>query len=111
MESKRTPIYEEHVALGGKMVDFCGYALPVQYSGIIEEHLAAVSYTHLDVYKRQGQDILLGFAIKRLTEGACVLPILQVPHQNGGIFADFRVVRSKQLLQRPAGKALSLIHI
>ena len=43
MESKRTPIYEEHVALGGKMVDFCGYALPVQYSGIIEEHMAVRS--------------------------------------------------------------------
>lgn len=34
----RTPLYEEHVRAGGKMVDFHGWDLPVQYGGIIEEH-------------------------------------------------------------------------
>ena len=36
----RTPLYDEHVSLGGRMVDFAGYALPVQYGGILEEHRA-----------------------------------------------------------------------
>lgn len=36
----RTPLYEEHVALGGRMVPFAGYEMPVQYAGIIEEHRA-----------------------------------------------------------------------
>jgi len=36
----RTPLYEEHIALGGRMTDFGGYELPVRYSGIIEEHNA-----------------------------------------------------------------------
>ena len=33
---KRTPMYEQHVAAGGRMVDFGGWDLPVQYesSGI-----------------------------------------------------------------------------
>ena len=35
----RTPLYDLHVELGGKMVSFAGYALPVHYpSGIIKEH-------------------------------------------------------------------------
>lgn len=36
----RTPLYEEHVALGARMVPFAGYEMPVQYTGIVEEHRA-----------------------------------------------------------------------
>lgn len=39
-ELKRTPIYETHKALGARMVDFGGWEMPVQYSGILEEHRA-----------------------------------------------------------------------
>ncbi|HZK28027.1 MAG TPA: glycine cleavage system aminomethyltransferase GcvT [Thermoclostridium sp.] len=35
---KKTPLYENHCKLGGKIIDFNGWALPVQYMGIIEEH-------------------------------------------------------------------------
>lgn len=34
----RTPLYEEHLALGARMVPFAGFEMPVQYAGIIEEH-------------------------------------------------------------------------
>jgi aminomethyltransferase len=37
-EPKRTPLYDRHVALGAKVIDFGGWAMPVQYSGILEEH-------------------------------------------------------------------------
>ena len=37
---KKTPLYDAHVALNAKMVDFGGWALPVQYSSILEEHKA-----------------------------------------------------------------------
>jgi aminomethyltransferase len=37
---KRTPLYAAHVALGARMVEFGGWEMPVQYSGIIEEHRA-----------------------------------------------------------------------
>ena len=36
----RTPLYERHVALGARMVPFAGYEMPVQYTGVIEEHRA-----------------------------------------------------------------------
>jgi len=35
---KKTPLYERHVALGATMTDFGGWTMPVQYTGIIEEH-------------------------------------------------------------------------
>jgi len=37
---KRTPLYEAHRALGARMVDFAGWEMPVQYTGIIDEHVA-----------------------------------------------------------------------
>ena len=40
MQLKRTALYDEHVALGARMVPFAGWEMPVQYAGIIEEHRA-----------------------------------------------------------------------
>lgn len=37
---KRTALYEEHQKLGGRIIDFGGWELPVQYTGVIDEHLA-----------------------------------------------------------------------
>ena len=37
---KQTPLYGRHVALGAKVIDFGGWAMPVQYSGILDEHKA-----------------------------------------------------------------------
>jgi aminomethyltransferase len=38
--ARRTPLYDRHVAAGAKIVDFAGWEMPVQYSGLIEEHRA-----------------------------------------------------------------------
>ncbi len=37
---KQTPVFEEHVRLGGHMVDFAGWEMPLHYGSIIEEHMA-----------------------------------------------------------------------
>ena len=37
---RRTPLYDEHVKLGGRIVPFAGWELPVQYTGIVDEHQA-----------------------------------------------------------------------
>lgn len=39
-ELKQTPLYETHVALGAKVADFGGWAMPIEYSGVVEEHEA-----------------------------------------------------------------------
>ena len=41
MMEKKTPLYESHVALDAKMVEFGGFLMPVQYpTGILAEHMA-----------------------------------------------------------------------
>ncbi|HEX5466439.1 MAG TPA: glycine cleavage system aminomethyltransferase GcvT [Candidatus Limnocylindrales bacterium] len=37
---QRTPLYDRHVAAGGRLIDFAGWEMPVQYGGIFEEHRA-----------------------------------------------------------------------
>lgn len=37
-ESKQSPLHDAHVAAGGRLVDFAGWRLPIQYRGVIEEH-------------------------------------------------------------------------
>ncbi|MEQ1862558.1 MAG: glycine cleavage system aminomethyltransferase GcvT [Chthoniobacteraceae bacterium] len=38
MSLKQTPLHDEHVRLGARMVDFGGWHMPVQYAGILDEH-------------------------------------------------------------------------
>ncbi|MBX9703173.1 MAG: glycine cleavage system aminomethyltransferase GcvT, partial [Silvanigrellaceae bacterium] len=35
---KKTPLYEEHVAQNARIVEFCSWAMPVSYKGLVEEH-------------------------------------------------------------------------
>jgi aminomethyltransferase len=37
---RRTPLYECHVAAGAKLVEFAGWEMPIQYHGVLEEHMA-----------------------------------------------------------------------
>jgi len=37
---KQTPLYDWHIAAGGRMVDFAGWSMPIQYASIIDEHNA-----------------------------------------------------------------------
>ena len=37
---QRTPLHDRHVALGARLVPFAGWEMPVQYTGVLEEHLA-----------------------------------------------------------------------
>ena len=61
---KRTPFHNLHKALGAKMVEFAGFEMPVQYSSIIEEHLAVrrsvgvFDVTHMGEFYVRGKDAL-----------------------------------------------------
>jgi len=60
-EGLLTPLYEWHVAHGGKMVPFAGYSLPVQYkSGVMQEHLHTRSAAGLFDVSHMGQVRLRG---------------------------------------------------
>src|SRR3984893_15080347 len=59
---KRTPLYEQHRALGGRLVEFGGWEMPVQYSSISEEHQAVrtqaglFDVSHMGEFKIEGRD-------------------------------------------------------
>src|SRR4051794_12151831 len=37
---RRSPVHDRHVALGARMAEFGGWEMPIQYTGVVEEHLA-----------------------------------------------------------------------
>ena len=58
---KKTPLYDLHVRLGGKMVPFAGYLLPVQYgSGVIAEHNAVRTRCGLFDVSHMGEVLFTG---------------------------------------------------
>ena len=68
MELKRTPLYEAHLRCGGKMVEFGGFEMPVQYkTGVIKEHMAVRTACGLFDVSHMGEVLLEGpDAVKNL---------------------------------------------
>ncbi|HZR78252.1 MAG TPA: glycine cleavage system aminomethyltransferase GcvT [Chthoniobacterales bacterium] len=58
--TKRTALYDEHVKLGAKMVPFAGWLMPVQYTGIVEEHQAVRRNLGMFDISHMGQFIIEG---------------------------------------------------
>lgn len=67
---KITPLHEEHIALGAKMIPFGGWDMPVQYSGIIAEHTATREKAGLFDVSHMGEIFVEG-------EPAVILPFLE----------------------------------
>jgi len=59
-ELKRTPLYDEHKALGARLVDFAGYEMPVQYEGIKAEHEAVRNHAGLFDVSHMGEAVFRG---------------------------------------------------
>lgn len=58
---RKTPLYDVHVAEGGKIVPFAGYLLPVQYgSGVIKEHMAVRQQAGLFDVSHMGEVLFTG---------------------------------------------------
>ncbi|MDA5095356.1 glycine cleavage system aminomethyltransferase GcvT [Aliiroseovarius sp. KMU-50] len=69
---KRTPLYDLHVELGGKMVDFAGWDMPVQYPmGIMGEHKHCREKAALFDVSHMGQVILTGENLGEKLETIC----------------------------------------
>jgi len=100
---KTTPLYEEHVRLGAKVIDFGGWLMPVQYSGIVEEHLTVrgsvglFDISHMGQFTARGARAgewlngLLTNDIGRLTPGHGQYTFLLNEH--GGVIDDLIVYR------------------
>ncbi len=57
---QRTPLYETHRALGAKMMPFGGFEMPVQYSGILDEHQAVREAAGLFDVSHMGEVLVRG---------------------------------------------------
>jgi aminomethyltransferase len=62
----RTPLYEAHVGLGAKMIPFAGWEMPVQYTSIIEEHVAVRKAAGMFDVSHMGDLIVRGPGAKEL---------------------------------------------
>lgn len=58
--AQKTPLYEAHLRYGGKVIDFAGWFLPVQYSGILEEHRAVREKAGLFDVSHMGEVLVKG---------------------------------------------------
>ena len=100
---KQTPLHDEHVRLGAKMVDFGGWSMPVQYSGIIDEHnavrtgLGVFDISHMGQFFAEGAGALawlnelLANNVERLAVGECQYTFLL--NDSGGVIDDLIIYR------------------
>lgn len=101
---KKTPLYNEHIALNARMVPFAGYEMPVQYSdGILKEHLWVREHAGVFDVSHMGQAILKGDGVSELLsvltpsdftvleEGKAKYTVLM--NDKGGIIDDLIVTR------------------
>jgi aminomethyltransferase len=58
--AKRTPLYDVHVQSGARMVEFAGWDMPVQYSGLLDEHEAVRTRAGLFDVSHMGEVVFRG---------------------------------------------------
>lgn len=59
-DSKKTPLHAAHLRAGGRMVPFAGYEMPVQYSGLVDEHSAVREAVGLFDVSHMGEVVFTG---------------------------------------------------
>lgn len=100
---KKTPLYENHLILNAKMTDFAGWQLPVEYSGIIDEHRHVRNAAGLFDVSHMGEIIVRGrdsgaFLQELLTNDlsrASTGKVIYSPmcYENGGVVDDLMVYK------------------
>ncbi len=101
--TKRTFLYDKHVALGARMVDFAGWDMPVQYTSIIEEHntvrknVGLFDVSHMGELFIKGKDALpflnklVPQELSALTNSKAIY--CQLPNKDGGLIDDLIIYK------------------
>ncbi len=98
---KQTPFTQKHLALGAKMHEFAGYNMPIEYSGIIDEHLTVCNavgvfdVSHMGEFWVKGPHAL-AFLQKVTSNNVAALTPGKIqytcfPNEQGGIVDDLLV--------------------
>jgi aminomethyltransferase len=95
---RRTPLYDNHVAAGAKLVDFAGWEMPVQYEGIKAEHVAVrtaigmFDVSHMGEIETSGPDAeaflqrILSNDVSKIAPGGAQYSVLC--REDGGVLDD-----------------------
>jgi aminomethyltransferase len=106
MDMKRTALYEKHLALNAHMVEFTGYAMPVYYNSIIEEHKSVRTNGGIFDVSHMGEVFVSGADaqtflnkmtvnnVSKLVDGQVQYSAMMTPE--GGIVDDLLVHRFNQ---------------
>ena len=107
-EDKKTSLYDEHIKLGAKIVPFGGWAMPVQYEGIIKEHHATREFaglfdvSHMGEVYIKGKDSLKFLQsvvpqdLKTLEKGKATY--CHLPNKDGGLIDDIIVYNAQEII-------------
>ena len=102
-DNRMTPLHDRHVALGARMIPFAGWMMPVQYSGIIEEHnlvrtkAGLFDLGHMGQVDVTGPDALAFLQeittndVAKLEPGGAQYSMLPTP--SGGVIDDIFIYR------------------
>ena len=100
---KKTPLYEKHLSLNGRIIDFGGWLLPVEYSGIIPEHEAVRTRAGLFDVSHMGELLVEGpgaeaYIQNMVTNDISSMRDLQIYYSpmcypDGGIVDDLLIYR------------------
>ena len=98
MENKKTCLYDKHVALGALMSPFGGFDMPIQYSGIVDEHQAVRTACGVFDVSHMGEVLITGHDAERyvnhiFTNNVVGMPIGKILYgmmcyENGGVVDD-----------------------
>ena len=100
---KKTPLYEKHIALNAKMIDFGGWCMPVQYTNVMDEHRATrnnvtlFDICHMGEIEVQGPGVLdlLQYALTRNLADHKIgqVKLSALLNDRGGIIDDLTVYK------------------
>ena len=100
---KRTALFDAHQKLGARLIDFGGWEMPVQYAGIVDEHLAVRRAAGMFDIAHMGQALVAGeggqaFLNRVLTNDVRRLEVGQgqytlMCNEHGGVVDDLYVYR------------------
>lgn len=103
MEDKRTCLYDKHVALGALISPFGGFDMPIQYSGIIDEHQAVRQHSGVFDVSHMGEVTVRGKDAERYVNHIFTNDVAQMEagkivygmmcYEDGGVVDDLLVYK------------------
>ncbi len=80
---RKTPLFDLHEREGGRMVPFAGWAMPVQYKGIVDEHRAVRAHAGMFDVSHMGRLFVVGADAQRLLRRAVTYNVAKIGEGHG----------------------------